>query len=580
MPLYFAYGANMARAAMAARCPRSTPLGPARLMRHRLAVMREGWLTVVRDPAFRVHGVLWDLALSDVAALDRFEGVAEGLYVKAVQPVVGSSGPKRALVYLGTNDGPGQARADYVREVLDAARELEPAARRNRRAGAAGAFGRLNGRPRIRLDSDNICLTRRKLVSGQRGEPIAERPMSATETLDAPNRLNALDSYDILDTGPEESLDRITRLVCRLFQVKLATLTFVDGHRQWFKSRQGLDLQQTAREPSFCRRPVAEGAPLIVPDTLADPRFRDNEFVCGEPNLRFYAGVPLRSAEGAIVGTLCAMDREPHSFRPEDLASLLDLGKMVENELELRRLATTDALTHTLSRRAFRLEAERAIALAERHRYDLSCIAFDLDHFKAINDSAGHAAGDAVLAMAADTCRSQLRKSDLLGRLGGEEFAILLPHSTPADSLAVAEKLRAGIARQVMQGPNGPISVTASFGVATLGGDVDTLLARADEAMYEAKRAGRNLCRLWQGREVADIGDARRVLKAGNIVFNQGASAIDCTVRRLSSRGAKLDVITSDGVPRKFKLQIPADDFSRACTVVGKDRTHIEVVFG
>src|SRR5579863_7194541 len=80
MPLYFAYGANMDRAAMAARCPRSTPLGPAALMRHRLAIMREGWLTVVRDARARAHGVLWDLALADVPALDRFEGVGAGLY--------------------------------------------------------------------------------------------------------------------------------------------------------------------------------------------------------------------------------------------------------------------------------------------------------------------------------------------------------------------------------------------------------------------------------------------------------------------------------------------------------------------
>ncbi len=123
MPLYFAYGANMDRAAMATRCPRSTPLGLATLMRHRLAVMREGWLTVVRDPRARVHGVLWDLALADVPALDRFEGVAERLYVKAVQPVISASGAKRALVYLGTNVGPGAPRLDYLRDVLAAARE-------------------------------------------------------------------------------------------------------------------------------------------------------------------------------------------------------------------------------------------------------------------------------------------------------------------------------------------------------------------------------------------------------------------------------------------------------------------------
>jgi hypothetical protein len=122
MPLYFAYGANMDVEAMARRCPRSRPLGLARLMRHRLAIMREGWLTATRDPRGRVHGVLWDLALADVPALDRFEGLADGLYAKAVQPVIVAGGPKRALVYFGRNDGPGRADAAYIRAVVVAAR--------------------------------------------------------------------------------------------------------------------------------------------------------------------------------------------------------------------------------------------------------------------------------------------------------------------------------------------------------------------------------------------------------------------------------------------------------------------------
>ena len=126
MPLYFAYGANMDVQAMGARCPRSRPLGAARLMRHRLAVMREGWLTVVREPRGRVHGLLWELALADVAALDRFEEVARGLYAKAVQPVVGAFGPRSALVYFGADAGPGRVEADYIAGVLNAARARLP----------------------------------------------------------------------------------------------------------------------------------------------------------------------------------------------------------------------------------------------------------------------------------------------------------------------------------------------------------------------------------------------------------------------------------------------------------------------
>jgi hypothetical protein len=108
--------------AMAGRCPRSKPLGLARLERHRLAVMREGWLTAVRDPASAVHGVLWDLALTDVAALDRYEGLSQGLYAKLTQPVIAERGPKQAIVYFGANSGPGAPRAAYLAEVLAAAR--------------------------------------------------------------------------------------------------------------------------------------------------------------------------------------------------------------------------------------------------------------------------------------------------------------------------------------------------------------------------------------------------------------------------------------------------------------------------
>jgi gamma-glutamylcyclotransferase (GGCT)/AIG2-like uncharacterized protein YtfP len=122
MPLYFAYGANMDAGAMARRCPRSKALGPARLVRHRLAVTREGWLTVTRDPRSAVHGVLWELALADVAALDRYEGMAHGLYAKMTRPVVGEQGARQAIVYVGVSAGPGAARPGYIADVIAAAR--------------------------------------------------------------------------------------------------------------------------------------------------------------------------------------------------------------------------------------------------------------------------------------------------------------------------------------------------------------------------------------------------------------------------------------------------------------------------
>jgi gamma-glutamylcyclotransferase (GGCT)/AIG2-like uncharacterized protein YtfP len=120
LPLYFAYGANMDAAAMALRCPVSRLIGPGRLPRHRFIVMREGYASVVPDPARTVHGVLWELALDDIPALDRYEGVASGLYAKAQTPVTTPAGVRRALIYLGRSTAPGRPRPGYLEAVLAA----------------------------------------------------------------------------------------------------------------------------------------------------------------------------------------------------------------------------------------------------------------------------------------------------------------------------------------------------------------------------------------------------------------------------------------------------------------------------
>jgi hypothetical protein len=122
MPLYFAYGSNMDRPAMAGRCPASRPLGPARLAGHRFMISREGYASVVRDPRRAVWGVLWDIAFADMAALDRYESVASGLYVKLNQPVLAEGGARRALIYVARSAGSGQPRPGYLEGVIAAAR--------------------------------------------------------------------------------------------------------------------------------------------------------------------------------------------------------------------------------------------------------------------------------------------------------------------------------------------------------------------------------------------------------------------------------------------------------------------------
>ncbi len=124
MPLCFAYGSNMDRAAMALRCPGSKPVGVARLPRHRFVIMPEGYASVVRDPARDVWGVLWDVALADVRTLDAYEEVGRGLYGKIIQPVVkAAGGSARALVYVGRSGAGGRPKPGYLEGVLAAARD-------------------------------------------------------------------------------------------------------------------------------------------------------------------------------------------------------------------------------------------------------------------------------------------------------------------------------------------------------------------------------------------------------------------------------------------------------------------------
>jgi diguanylate cyclase (GGDEF)-like protein len=412
----------------------------------------------------------------------------------------------------------------------------------------------------------------------------AQRPAAPDDEAQCEDaRLSALDSYDILDTPAEEAFDRITRIARGVFGTPISTVTFVDGHRQWFKSRQGVLVHETCKSDSFCDVALRQDDVLVVPDALTDARFAETGLVVGPPNIRFYAGAPLRSADGHGLGALCVIDTKPRQFSSGETAILRDLADVVMRELESQKLNSTDSLTAALSRRGFRNEAQRAIALALRHKHTASCILFDIDHFKAVNDTYGHAVGDHVLVHCAQACRERLRTSDIFGRIGGEEFAVLLPHTGAAEAMKVAETLRGTIAEQKVATAEARLSITASFGVATLDrsvADIDELLRGADVALYIAKNGGRNRCTLWQCTEGSGMsGVMRRVLKAGKIAFNTGRSVVDCTVRALSDSGAEVEVVSTAGIPERFKLVIEADGLSRSCTVVRQMNRRLEVAF-
>jgi excisionase family DNA binding protein len=146
-------------------------------------------------------------------------------------------------------------------------------------------------------------------------------------------RLAALASAGLVDTPAEPRFDRIVRLAAQATNSPIALVSLLTSTRQWFKARVGLEAQETPREWAFCSHAVlAEGA-FMVEDAAADPRFRDNPLVLGEPHIRFYAGVPVRDKAGRALGTLCVIDREPRKLRQAELQALADLADIASDEI-------------------------------------------------------------------------------------------------------------------------------------------------------------------------------------------------------------------------------------------------------
>ncbi len=151
-------------------------------------------------------------------------------------------------------------------------------------------------------------------------------------------RLQALSSYKILDTPPEDRFDDLTRLAAAVFNVPISLVTLVDEDRQWFKSRHGIDSEQTPRERGFCARTIESDEVFIIPDTHAETQYRDHPLVVSDPFIRFYAGAPLIVADGSRLGSLCVIDRVPRSPDDERLKLLKIIRDAVVAQLELRRL--------------------------------------------------------------------------------------------------------------------------------------------------------------------------------------------------------------------------------------------------
>lgn len=325
-------------------------------------------------------------------------------------------------------------------------------------------------------------------------------------------RLQALRALHVLDTPAEANFDTLTALAAQLLGVPVVLVSLVDERRQWFKSRFGTQATETSRAVSFCGHAIHSDDVFVVEDARLDPRFADNPLVLGEARVIFYAGAPLRLSGGEVIGTLCAIDHRPRELAPTERSILQVLARHVVVELELRRqveeliaemehrrqaehrymqLATRDPLTGLPNRAALLDRLNQALHAAARGGHRLAFMFLDLDRFKLINDSLGHAVGDELLQAVAERLHRAVREADTVARLGGDEFAILLHEPRDADSaLRVVDKLLDSLRRPVALGSHA-LTVRASVGIAFYpehGDSADQLMRHADLAMYQAKQ--------------------------------------------------------------------------------------------
>lgn len=336
-----------------------------------------------------------------------------------------------------------------------------------------------------------------------------------------PKRLNALRRIGILDTPPEESFDRLTRLGAKLTEAPATFVSLVDENRDFYKSTFGFgEPLATVRQlegRTFCHYSIASDSPLVLDDVTQDSVFNEVPTVQAL-GVRAYVGIPLVTTDGHIIGSFCAIDFKPKHWTERDIDILSDLAHSTMREMELRSLIqesttnnlqlvaqmeeitelnqqlkvlnNTDPLTGMSNRRAFENRLHQELALIERRSMPLSLIVVDIDWFKKINDAFGHAAGDKVLQTVALLLTNCARVVDSVARIGGEEFALILPDTDADNALMIAERMRIAVASEAWT----DMQVTISVGTATLASheSASGLFVRADRAMYAAKENGRN----------------------------------------------------------------------------------------
>ncbi len=329
-------------------------------------------------------------------------------------------------------------------------------------------------------------------------------------------RTEILHRYQILNGSEPYDANQISRTVGLVFDVPIVVIALNERYRHWYRSSQGVAAGSLNQILAFCAQANLSSSTFVVPDIGEDAFFRRDSALTDTANIVFFAGAPLADPDGKRFGTLCLIDHTARNLSAEQIRILDSFAQLVSRDICVRSagryavrdligleeekcflfdLAMTDPLTKALNRRAFFRFAEQEVLRSKRHGLGVSVLMIDIDHFKSVNDTHGHKVGDNVLTQLVSAISEGTRDVDLVGRLGGEEFAIILPETGLDQAAILAQRLRKSISHLSFSGEACEFKVSVSIGISMPEmNDLDILpaLERADKALYAAKRNGRN----------------------------------------------------------------------------------------
>ncbi len=319
------------------------------------------------------------------------------------------------------------------------------------------------------------------------------------------SRLVVVRSHEMPDGMPELEFEATARVAAAVFGAPMAFVALMDAQRLWFKAGVGIDLQRLELDLAAPLHPlVRPEAPLLIEDLRADERLRGNPLVTAAPELRFYAGAPVLGAAGRVVGTVAVLDVRARSVGEAQLGALRDLATMVQVALqarrhaaELARQAMLDPLTGAASRKQFDQTLDVEMHHAMRTGEPFTLLLLSLDGVADIRNGFGAAAADAALREVSARLLRQVRLGDVMARLDGDDFGVVMRHGAEAAAEVLAARIVQAVREPLTLDGGDAVGVRVCIGIAAYSDDVESVAALLDHAGQALKQARRQHERRW-----------------------------------------------------------------------------------